>query len=168
MTDRSDWLYDRIIASDTKAARLVLDEMLQQLEARDWQQREIFAVHLAMEEALVNAICHGNCSDAEERPHRLPPEQRPRPHRDQRRGRRLRPGRAAGPHRRRATSCHVRPRRHAHAHFHVAGRIQSPRQRGSHGKGPRADGGLKRPAGPILQRNTELVCGYLTFVKKRA
>ncbi len=69
MTDRSDWLYDRIIASDTKAARLVLDEMLQQLEARDWQQREIFAVHLAMEEALVNAICHGNCSDARKNVH---------------------------------------------------------------------------------------------------
>lgn len=64
MSERWDWLYDRVIASDAKAARLVLDELLAQLEARQWQQRDIFAVHLATEEALVNAICHGNHSDA--------------------------------------------------------------------------------------------------------
>jgi serine/threonine-protein kinase RsbW len=64
MSDRWVWLYDRVIASDTKAARQVLDEVLSQLEAQRWQQREIFAVHLAAEEALVNAICHGNRSDA--------------------------------------------------------------------------------------------------------
>ena len=69
MSDRWDWLYDRVIASDTKAARLVLDEMLQQLEARHWPQREIFAVHLATEEALVNAICHGNRSDTRKNVH---------------------------------------------------------------------------------------------------
>src|SRR6516162_9511139 len=64
MTDRWVWLFDRVIASDTKAARQVLDEMLAQLEAQHWQQRDIFAVHLATEEALVNAIYHGNDSDA--------------------------------------------------------------------------------------------------------
>jgi len=63
MTDRWLWLYDRVIASDTKLARQVLDEMLAQLEAQHWQQRDIFAVHLATEEALVNAIHHGNGSD---------------------------------------------------------------------------------------------------------
>ena len=69
MSDRWDWLYDREIASDTKAARLVLDEMLAQLESRQWHQRDIFAVHLAAEEALVNAICHGNGSDARKNVH---------------------------------------------------------------------------------------------------
>jgi serine/threonine-protein kinase RsbW len=69
MTDRWVWLFDRVIASDTKAARQVLDEMLAQLEAQHWQQREIFAVHLATEEALVNAICHGNDSDAAKNVH---------------------------------------------------------------------------------------------------
>jgi serine/threonine-protein kinase RsbW len=64
MTERWVWLFDRVIASDTKAARVVLDEMLAQLEAQHWQQRDIFAVHLATEEALVNAIYHGNDSDA--------------------------------------------------------------------------------------------------------
>ena len=83
-----------MIASDTKAARQVLDEMLAQLEAQHWQQRDIFAVHLATEEALVNAIYHGNRSDARKNVHfvcRL--YRRPHPHRNQRRRRRLRPGR---------------------------------------------------------------------------
>jgi serine/threonine-protein kinase RsbW len=69
MSERWLWLYDRVIASDTKSARLVLDEMLAQMEAQHWQQRDIFAVHLATEEALVNAICHGNHSDARKNVH---------------------------------------------------------------------------------------------------
>jgi serine/threonine-protein kinase RsbW len=69
MIDRWVWLYDRVIASDTKAARVVLDELLAQMEAQQWQQREIFAVHLATEEALVNAICHGNHSDVRKNVH---------------------------------------------------------------------------------------------------
>ena len=69
MTDRWVWLYDRVIVSDTKAARQVLDEVLAQLEAEHWEPRDIFAVHLATEEALVNAICHGNCSDARKNVH---------------------------------------------------------------------------------------------------
>ena len=63
------WRYDRVIASDPAAARLVLDEMLAQLEFRHWQQRDVFAVHLATEEALINAIHHGNGSDAGKRIH---------------------------------------------------------------------------------------------------
>jgi serine/threonine-protein kinase RsbW len=64
MSDPWLWRYDRVIVSDPTLARQVLDEMLAQLEARQWQQRDIFAVHLAAEEALVNAIHHGNGCDA--------------------------------------------------------------------------------------------------------
>jgi serine/threonine-protein kinase RsbW len=64
MVDSWLWRYDRVIASDPILARQVLDEMLAQLEAQHWRQRDIFAVHLATEEALVNAIHHGNASDA--------------------------------------------------------------------------------------------------------
>jgi len=59
------WRYDRVIASDSTMARRVLDEMLAQLEAQQWQQRDIFAVHLATEEALANAIQHGNGCDTQ-------------------------------------------------------------------------------------------------------
>ena len=54
------WRRDHVIESDTAAGRRVLDEVLQELQARHWCQRDVFAVHLAMEEALVNAIIHGN------------------------------------------------------------------------------------------------------------
>jgi serine/threonine-protein kinase RsbW len=64
MTDSWLWRFDREIASDPALARQVLDELLGQLEAQAWPQRDIFAVHLAVEEALVNAIHHGNGSDA--------------------------------------------------------------------------------------------------------
>ncbi len=69
MTDPWLWRYDRMISSDPAVARQVLDEVLAQLEAKQWQQRDIFAVHLATEEALVNAIHHGNGSDARKKVH---------------------------------------------------------------------------------------------------
>lgn len=58
------WSTERVIPSDTGAGKLVLDELLQKLEQTEWVQHDIFGVHLAMEEALVNAIKHGNRLDA--------------------------------------------------------------------------------------------------------
>jgi serine/threonine-protein kinase RsbW len=63
------WRCDRMIASNPAAARQALDEILAQLEARQWPQRDVFAVHLAMEEALINAIQHGNGADAQKKIH---------------------------------------------------------------------------------------------------
>ena len=57
------WRCDHVIPSDTAAGRRVLEEVLQELEARHWRPRDIFSIHLAMEEALVNAITHGNHLD---------------------------------------------------------------------------------------------------------
>jgi serine/threonine-protein kinase RsbW len=57
------WRCDRVIPSETAAGRRVLDEVLQQLAAQHWVQHDIFGVHLAMEEALVNGIMHGNRLD---------------------------------------------------------------------------------------------------------
>jgi len=54
------WRSDHVISSDTGAGRRVLEEVLDQLKAQHWVPRDIFAVHLAMHEALVNAIVHGN------------------------------------------------------------------------------------------------------------
>jgi serine/threonine-protein kinase RsbW len=63
MSEQWIWRCDHVIPSDTMAARRVLDEVLQALESQHWQQRDVFSVHLAMEEALVNAIHHGNHLD---------------------------------------------------------------------------------------------------------
>ena len=57
------WRSEHVIPSENGAGKRVLDEVLGQLAAREWNQRDIFGVHLALEEALVNAIKHGNGGD---------------------------------------------------------------------------------------------------------
>jgi len=51
------------IPSDTAEARRIQDEIEQLLQARRATDQEIFSVRLALEEALVNAIKHGNQMD---------------------------------------------------------------------------------------------------------
>jgi serine/threonine-protein kinase RsbW len=57
------WRSEHEIPSESGASRVVLDELLQELEGRAWGQREVFGIHLAVEEALINAIRHGNRLD---------------------------------------------------------------------------------------------------------
>lgn len=61
------WRIEKVIPSETGAGKCILDEVLGQLEAHNWGQHNIHGVHLALEEALVNAIRHGNRSDAGKR-----------------------------------------------------------------------------------------------------
>ena len=71
------WQCERVIPSETGAGAPLLQEILAQLEKNDWIQHDIFSVHLAMEEALVNAIRHGNRLDADKHVHvacRVSPE----------------------------------------------------------------------------------------------
>ncbi len=53
------------IASDLAEARRVQEEIEQGLQASQYTEHEIFAIKLALEEALVNAIKHGNQLDPE-------------------------------------------------------------------------------------------------------
>lgn len=57
------WCYRQRIASDPTAGRAVVTTLLRELGARGWAEDDVFAVHLALEEALVNAIKHGNQRD---------------------------------------------------------------------------------------------------------
>lgn len=63
------WKISRIIPSEPDEGRRVLCDVLGQLQAHDWVPDDIFGVHLALEEALVNAIKHGNQLDASKRVH---------------------------------------------------------------------------------------------------
>ena len=54
---------DRAIPSDLAAARAVQTEIENVLQQADFAERDIFAIKLAVEEALVNAIKHGNGMD---------------------------------------------------------------------------------------------------------
>jgi serine/threonine-protein kinase RsbW len=62
--DHWTWSTERVIPSETGAGKVVLDEVLKRLEESGWIEHDVFGVHLAMEEALVNAIKHGNRQDA--------------------------------------------------------------------------------------------------------
>lgn len=44
-------------------AHALIDEIMQQVQTLDWSTKEQFAINMALEEALVNAVQHGNHSD---------------------------------------------------------------------------------------------------------
>ncbi len=61
------WICERVIPSDAAEGKLLLDEVIKQLEAGAWQELDIFGIHLSVEEAIVNAIKHGNKYDLSKR-----------------------------------------------------------------------------------------------------
>lgn len=67
----ADWTWntDQTFPSETGAGRRVLEEVLEQLERHSWYEQEVFGVRLAMEEAIVNAIKHGNRHDLDKNVH---------------------------------------------------------------------------------------------------
>ena len=67
MSENWIWTVEKKIASETAEARKILDELLAQLTAQHWAEEDTFGIHLAVEEALMNAIKHGNQRD----PHKL-------------------------------------------------------------------------------------------------
>lgn len=65
MSDEWAWTLDKNIPSDTGEARQILDELLAKLSENGWGEEHTFGIHLAVEEALMNAIKHGNQRDPE-------------------------------------------------------------------------------------------------------
>jgi serine/threonine-protein kinase RsbW len=60
---------DVVIPSDPAAARSVQDDIERDLRACAFEDREVFCIRLALEEALVNAIKHGNQMDLRKKIH---------------------------------------------------------------------------------------------------
>ncbi len=63
------WTIERTIPSELVAGRQVLDELLTRLQAERWTSRDLFGIRLALEEAVVNAIKHGNRLDRNKQVH---------------------------------------------------------------------------------------------------
>jgi len=61
------WKTERTVPSKSGASRRVIVDVINKLRANGWSREEIFGVHLALEEGLMNAIKHGNGSDASKR-----------------------------------------------------------------------------------------------------
>jgi|688.fasta_scaffold955595_1 serine/threonine-protein kinase RsbW len=59
-----EWRRDIALPSERGASRMIMEELLEKLGAHGWSPSDIFAIHLAAEEAIVNAIVHGNKLDA--------------------------------------------------------------------------------------------------------
>lgn len=55
--------FEVVIPSDTSAGQAVQERIVQRLEELQFSTRDVFGVRLALEEALVNAIKHGNHMD---------------------------------------------------------------------------------------------------------
>ena len=61
--ERWTWEAEQVIPSETGAGQRLLDDLLKQLAEQQWTDHDVHSIHLALEEALVNAIRHGNQSD---------------------------------------------------------------------------------------------------------
>ena len=61
--DSRIWRLQHVIPSELSAGKQVLDDILRRLHESEWDEDDIFGVHLSLEEALVNAIKHGNRLD---------------------------------------------------------------------------------------------------------
>lgn len=68
MVDSSwTWTTEATLPSQRGAGQPILHELLDKLAHEGWNDRQIFGVHLAVEEGLVNAIVHGNRSNPDKR-----------------------------------------------------------------------------------------------------
>jgi serine/threonine-protein kinase RsbW len=59
------WKADVSLPSERGAGLPILHQLLDELRNNGWSDRQVFGVHMAVEEGLVNAIVHGNRSCAE-------------------------------------------------------------------------------------------------------
>lgn len=58
-----NWITDRRLKSCSDIGCNFVLEVVRRLEQCGWNSRDIFGVHLSLEEAVVNAIKHGNRED---------------------------------------------------------------------------------------------------------
>ena len=63
------WRREIDLPSERGVSRMVTDDLLEQLGIHSWSPSDIFAIHLAAEEAIVNAIVHGNKLDPAKKVH---------------------------------------------------------------------------------------------------
>ena len=54
------WCLQEKIPSDLDVGHATIERLIAALEANNWEGRDLFHIQLAIEEALVNAITHGN------------------------------------------------------------------------------------------------------------
>ena len=57
---KEHWSYDKILPSDLELGHAAIEELMTALGAAGWEGMDLFRIQMAIEEAVVNAIEHGN------------------------------------------------------------------------------------------------------------
>lgn len=70
-SSNSPWTLDKLLPSDLESGHAVIDQLMAALEAAGWIGRDLFHIQMAIEEAVVNAIEHGNRRDDSKQVHVL-------------------------------------------------------------------------------------------------
>ncbi|TWT87871.1 ATP-binding protein [Stieleria varia] len=67
MTTDGPWKFSQSIPSDTSIGSGLVSQLLEAMMERDWPPADLFRTQLAYEEAIVNAIRHGNRCDLDKK-----------------------------------------------------------------------------------------------------
>ena len=62
-----NWSFEHDVPSSVDQVLPLIAAILERLESQGWDDLDRFAIHLALEEALMNAVKHGNRFDASKR-----------------------------------------------------------------------------------------------------
>ena len=63
MTNKAFWNYEESIPSDTSLGNKVVLLIVENMQRIGWPEKNLFGIHMALEEAIINAIKHGNQRD---------------------------------------------------------------------------------------------------------
>jgi serine/threonine-protein kinase RsbW len=55
-----EWKYEQRISSDPNLCAPIVEQLISKLDEFGWADKDAFAIHMAVEEAIINAIKHGN------------------------------------------------------------------------------------------------------------
>ena len=57
------WTYNKTFSSQVELGVELIRTLISHLESKQWPPKDVFGIHMAMEEAVMNAIKHGNQRD---------------------------------------------------------------------------------------------------------
>jgi serine/threonine-protein kinase RsbW len=63
------WSKECSFSSDMQIAHVLIEQIMEQICSNGWTNKDEFAVNMALEEALINAVQHGNGSDPAKQVH---------------------------------------------------------------------------------------------------
>ena len=63
------WSYNQHLPSDLDAGHASIEALMAAIEQSGWEGRDVFHIQMAIEEAVVNAIEHGNKKDPNKKVH---------------------------------------------------------------------------------------------------